>query len=126
MDESKSNVSGHKILTTPADGESVLHECPAEDVLRLLSGKWKPQILQLAAQGSVRFNSLLRKIPGSNKQSLSVALRELEEEHVIVKTVISEKPQHIEYNLTDRGKAMMPIFSLAARVARDTSTPVGE
>jgi DNA-binding HxlR family transcriptional regulator len=113
-------LSGHTNLTTGHDGESMLFECPAENVLRLLSGKWKPQILQLASQGTIRFNSLLRKIPGSNKQSLSVAIRELEEAKVLDKKIVSEKPPHIEYSLTDRGRAMMPIFVIAALVAKTT------
>jgi DNA-binding HxlR family transcriptional regulator len=99
-------------------GESVLYACPAEDVLRLISGKWKPQILQLAYQGTIRFNGLLRKIPGSNKQSLSVALHELEGAQMLSKKVVSEKPLHIEYVLTERGMSLMPIFRMAAEVAR--------
>ena len=98
--------------------ESVLYECPAEDVLRLISGKWKPQILQLAFQGPIRFNGLLRKIPGSSKQSLSVALHELEGAQVLTKKVVSEKPLHIEYLLSEKGLSLMPIFRMAADVAR--------
>ncbi|WP_370692050.1 winged helix-turn-helix transcriptional regulator [Kaistella sp. SH40-3] len=41
--------------------------CPAEGLLKLLSGKWKPQIFKLALDDSVRFSSLLRDIEGSNK-----------------------------------------------------------
>jgi DNA-binding HxlR family transcriptional regulator len=99
-------------------GESVLYACPAEDVLRLISGKWKPQILQLAYQGPIRFNSLLRKIPASNKQSLSVALHELEEGKILDKNIVSQKPLHIEYRLTKKGWAVMPVFGVAARAGK--------
>jgi DNA-binding HxlR family transcriptional regulator len=105
---------GQKELTTDECGHDLSKECPAGDVLKLLSGKWKPEILRLACHGLIRFNSLLRKIPGSNKQSLSVALRELEEGNILFKKVISEKPLHIEYSLTERGKLLMPIFTIAA------------
>lgn len=84
--------------------------CPAEGLLKLLSGKWKPQIFRLAVDGSVRFNGLLKKLPNSNKQSLSTALKELEEAKLLIRTIVKEKPLHIEYNLSKRGRALIPIF----------------
>ena len=57
--------------------------CPAQGLLKLLSGKWKPEIFRLALESPVRFSVLLRQIEGSNKQTLSVALRELEEEDLL-------------------------------------------
>jgi DNA-binding HxlR family transcriptional regulator len=117
MDQNHPASTDHEHVSIHGDGESVLRACPAIDVLRLISGKWKPEILQLASQGKIRFNSLLRKIPGSNKQSLSVALRELEDADVLRKQVVSERPLHIEYTLTDRGLSIMPIFHVASAVA---------
>ncbi|MBL7733842.1 MAG: helix-turn-helix transcriptional regulator [Chitinophagaceae bacterium] len=84
--------------------------CPAQGLLKLLSGKWKPEIFRLAAERPLRFNSLLRQIHGSNKQSLSVALRELEEVGLLEKVIIKQKPLHIEYYLTEKGKSLTPIF----------------
>jgi DNA-binding HxlR family transcriptional regulator len=84
--------------------------CPAETLLKLLSGKWKPQIFKLAVEGPLRFNSLLRQLEGSNKQSVSVALKELEEQGLLDKTIIKLKPLHIEYNLSEKGKTMIPVF----------------
>jgi DNA-binding HxlR family transcriptional regulator len=84
--------------------------CPAETLLKLLSGKWKPQIFKLAVEGPLRFNSLLRQLEGSNKQSVAVALKELEEQGLLDKTIIKLKPLHIEYNLSEKGKTMIPVF----------------
>ena len=84
--------------------------CPAQALLKMLSGKWKPEIFRLATKGPLRFSSLLREITGSNKQSLSVALKELEEAGLLQKVIIREKPLHIEYNLTENGKSLIPIF----------------
>jgi DNA-binding HxlR family transcriptional regulator len=86
------------------------NNCPAETLLKALSGKWKPQIFRLALEGPVRFSNLLRDIAGANKQSISTALRELEEENLLVKNIISNKPLHIEYNLSERGRALIPVF----------------
>lgn len=86
------------------------NSCPAEGLLKLLSGKWKPQIFKLALDGSVRFSSLLRNIEGSNKQSIAVALKELEEQGLLEKTTVQLKPLHIEYNLSEKGKSLIPVF----------------
>lgn len=85
-------------------------DCPAEGLLKSLSGKWKPQIFRLATFGAVRFSSLMRQMEGVRKQSLAIALREMEEEGLLVKIFVTEKPLHIEYVLSQKGKAMIPIF----------------
>lgn len=84
--------------------------CPAQGLLKSLSGKWKPEIFRLALESPVRFSVLLRQIEGSNKQTLSVALRELEEEDLLEKIVVRLKPLHIEYKLTEKGKSLISIF----------------
>lgn len=85
-------------------------DCPAEGLLKTLSGKWKARIYKLAIDGPLRFNSLLRQIPDANKQSLSVALKELEENGILVKVIVAQKPLHIEYHLSERGRSLLPIF----------------
>lgn len=84
--------------------------CPAQGIIKLLSGKWKPEIFRLAVESPLRFSGLLRQIQGSNKQTLSVALKELEEVGLLEKTIIKQKPLHIEYYLTEKGKLLVPIF----------------
>ncbi|GAB3758951.1 winged helix-turn-helix transcriptional regulator [Spirosoma pomorum] len=86
------------------------NSCPAEELLKLLSGKLKPQLFQLALGGPLRFNSLLRSIEGANKQSLALALKELVDEGYLEKIVVKQKPLHIEYLLTEKGQALIPIF----------------
>jgi DNA-binding HxlR family transcriptional regulator len=84
--------------------------CPAEGLLKMLSGKWKPQIFRLALDGPIRFNSLLRQIEGSNKQSIAVALKEMEEQSLLEKMIITQKPLHIEYNLSPKGISLISVF----------------
>ncbi|MNU90579.1 putative HTH-type transcriptional regulator YybR [compost metagenome] len=97
-------------MTTKKESEEIKNECPAEWLLKSLSGKWKPQIFRIALSGPIRFNTLLRQIEGSNKQSLAVALRELEEQGLLIKTTINLKPLHIEYHLSEKGRSLIPVF----------------
>ena len=75
------------------------NNCPAESLLKMLSGKWKPQIFRLALNSPIRFNTLLRQIDGANKQSIAVALKELEEQGLLDRVVVKLKPLHVEYTL---------------------------
>ena len=93
-------------------------QCPAESLLRQLSGKWKPQIFKIALTGPIRFNLLLRRIEGSNKQAIAVALREMLQQDLLVKTVINIKPLHIEYTLSEKGKSLISVFKKLEHLAR--------
>jgi DNA-binding HxlR family transcriptional regulator len=85
--------------------------CPAQGLLKQLSGKLKPEIFRLAVESPLRFSNLLRQIDGSNKQTLSLALKELEEVNLLQKVVIKLKPLHIEYTLTEKGKSLIAVFN---------------
>ncbi len=96
-------------MTTQKDSNTD-ETCPAQALLKTLAGKWKPEIFRLALNGPVRFNTLLRQIEGSNKQSLAVALKELEASKLLNKEIVNEKPLHIEYTLSATGQSLIPIF----------------
>lgn len=85
--------------------------CPAQALIRLLSGKWKPEIFRSAVDGAIRFSGLLREIKGANKQTLAVALKELKDVGLLRKVIVKEKPLHIEYYLTENGKALSQFLS---------------
>ncbi|UYQ95691.1 helix-turn-helix transcriptional regulator [Chitinophaga horti] len=96
-------------MTTKKTNEQA-ETCPAQGLLKMLAGKWKPEIFRLAVGGPLRFSSLLRDIEGANKQSLSLALNELEESGLLNREVVREKPLHVAYHLTDKGKLLVPVF----------------
>ena len=97
-------------MTTQKNTMEDENNCPAEGLLKSLSGKWKAHIFRIATAGPVRFNELLRKLEGSNKQSLSAALKEMEEHGLLNKRTVTQKPLHIEYDLTDKGRSLIPVF----------------
>ncbi|MCA6363606.1 MAG: helix-turn-helix transcriptional regulator [Bacteroidetes bacterium] len=100
-------------MTTPQTESG----CPAEAMLKLISGKWKPQMLRMAMDGPLRFSALLRELSGSNRQSLSVALNDLEHAGLLHRHVLQEKPLHVEYTLTERGRATLPLLQQLADLA---------
>ena len=96
-------------MTTEKSPENV-ETCPAQGLLKMLSGKWKPEIFRLAVEGPLRFSSLLRQMEGASRQSISVALKELEETGLLQKVTITPKPLHIEYRLTEKGQSLVTVF----------------
>ena len=98
-------------MTTPKDQNTENADiCPVQKLLKMLSGKWKSHIFRLAVDQPVRFNALLRQIEGSNKQSIASALKDMESNGLLIKNIITEKPLHIEYNLSEKGRQLVPIF----------------
>ncbi|GAB4045834.1 hypothetical protein GCM10028810_21580 [Spirosoma litoris] len=60
--------------------------------------------------GPLRLNTLLREIEGTNKQSLANSLKELVDEGYLDKITIRQKPLHIEYSLSAKGKLLIPVL----------------
>ncbi len=74
--------------------------CSLELHNAILGGKWKLRILWHIYHGDTRFSQLKRTIPEISEKILAVQLRELEEHHLIKRTVISMKPLHTIYELS--------------------------
>lgn len=78
--------------------------------MRSIAGKWKPRILRAASVAPVRFSQLLRDLSGSNKQAVTNALRELEQAALLHRTVVRQKPLHVEYALTEQGRTIADLL----------------
>jgi DNA-binding HxlR family transcriptional regulator len=97
-----------KGLTTSAN--DVEMNCPKDYLLKALHGKWKTCVFRYAVQGPVRFGQMLKFLPDATRQGMTNALRELEESNILVRKVISEKPMHVEYSLSELGIEFIPVF----------------
>ncbi len=100
--------------------EEKFESCPAENLMKMLSGKWKINIFRFAVNAPVRFSFLLKNLEGASKQSLTLALKELESNGLLLKETIQLKPLHIEYSLTEKGKSLIPIFEQLESIAVKT------
>lgn len=82
-----------------------------KDTMILLSGKWKIQIVGwLLLYGKVRFMDMLRGIEGIAAKMLSKELQELEENEIVIRTVMPTKPITVEYELTEHGKTLSVVI----------------
>ncbi|MEU6372079.1 helix-turn-helix domain-containing protein [Streptomyces sp. NPDC046909] len=76
------------------------HACPVREVLDRVSGKWSVQILVAAAHGPIRFTELERSIEGISRRMLTLTLRNLERDGLVIRTVHPTVPPKVEYELT--------------------------
>jgi DNA-binding HxlR family transcriptional regulator len=88
---------------------SLQHDnCRAELALKVIQGRWKPQILRELLEGVRRFSDLeraLASVPkGVSQKVLTAQLRDLETDGVVQRTVYPEVPPRVEYALTALGR----------------------
>ncbi len=85
-------------------------KCPIEKTMSVIGGKWTFMILRDLFSGPKRFGELQRAINGVSPRTLSLRLKELENEGIIIRVIYSEIPPHVEYSLTEKGQTLRPIF----------------
>lgn len=89
--------------------------CPIDNSIRMIGKKFTLHILRnMMLLKQNRFNQFLESIEGINTKTLSIRLREMEEEGIIKRTVISKRPVQTEYSLTEKGKTLEPVLKLLA------------
>ncbi len=79
--------------------------------LSLISGKYKMTILYALMEfGVVRYNELQRYIKCISYKTLSLTLKELEKDQLIIRKEYPQIPPKVEYSLSERGNSLMPIL----------------
>jgi DNA-binding HxlR family transcriptional regulator len=86
------------------DGDSVLALQQAGSVV---AAKWSLSVLAQLADGTHRFNELLRQIDGVSRRMLSATLRQLERDGLISRRVYARVPSRVEYRLTPAGADLL-------------------
>ena len=85
--------------------------CPLEDGLEIFGGKWKSRIIcVLAAKEVLRYSELRREMGNITDAVLSVTLKELIADDIVIRKSYDEIPPRVEYSLTDKGSSVVPIL----------------
>ncbi|MGB7587607.1 MAG: helix-turn-helix domain-containing protein [Solirubrobacterales bacterium] len=85
-------------------------QCPVCRTANIVCGKWTLLVLRDLAEGSSRFCELERSLEGISPRTLSLRLRGLEEEGIVVRRTFPEVPPRVEYALTEKGRALVPLI----------------
>ena len=83
--------------------------CPVCRTAEIICGKWTLLVIRDLAEGDQRFCELERSLEGISPRTLSLRLRALEEEGIVARHTFPEVPPRVEYALTEKGRALVPL-----------------
>ena len=84
--------------------------CPVCRTAEIVCGKWTLLLIRDLSEGRSRFCELERSLQGISPRTLSLRLRALEEEGIVARETYPEVPPRVEYRLTEKGRALLPII----------------
>lgn len=88
------------------------HVCPRyHRAVELVGKRWTGAIIEALMDGPQRFMQLIERIPGLHDRLLSERLKELEVEGIVQRRVYNETPIRIEYELTEKGRALEKVVA---------------
>jgi DNA-binding HxlR family transcriptional regulator len=103
----------------------MLPGCTVQELVDRVAGKWSVCILVAAGDGPIRFTELERAISGISRRMLTLTLRNLERDGMLVRTVYPTVPPRVEYSLTPMAlelhAALLAITTWAERHRTDVA-----
>jgi DNA-binding HxlR family transcriptional regulator len=84
--------------------------CPVCRTADVICGKWTLLLIRDLVEGRTRFCELERSLAGISPRTLSLRLRALEEEGIVERHTYPEVPPRVDYSLTEKGRALVPII----------------
>jgi len=92
--------------------------------VELIGGRWTGAVIRLLLNERMRFAELRAAIPDISDRMLSERLRELEAEDIVARIVVPETPVRVEYELTEKGRALEQALCAVGRWAERWVTDV--
>lgn len=112
----KKDLTAKEYLSRILSAEAVQETCPMRRTLSMLSGKWRTHVIYaLCRQPVCRFGELKKAVPQITNTMLASTLRDLEALGVVHREQFNEIPPHVEYSLTEKGRALLPVFTELAK-----------
>jgi DNA-binding HxlR family transcriptional regulator len=94
--------------------------CPHfQKAIELVGRRWSGTILRALLDRPLRFSEISAHIPEISDRSLSLRLKELEREAVVIRTVQATQPISVVYDLTDKGRALESAIAAVESWAHD-------
>ena len=93
--------------------------CSVAACAEILGGKWTALLVHDLSEGPRRFSELEGSCRGISPRTLSERLRTLEAEGIVLRHSYAESPPRVEYELTDKGEALLPVIDAMREFGRD-------
>lgn len=89
------------------------YPCTTSITMEYIGGKWKMVILFHLKGEPKRYNELRKIMPMVTERTLSLQLKQMEEDGIVRREVYTTKPPlKVEYSLTDFGKTLIPLLEM--------------
>jgi len=92
--------------------------CAVDSALRIIGDRWTLAIIHELSLGPRRTVELHRGFTGLSTKTLLARLRKLERSALVSRRSFSESPPRVEYSLTDKGHALLPVVREMGKSAR--------
>lgn len=96
--------------TNNENKKTLEYSCSEIYAVNLISGRWILSICYHLKHGKLRFYELKNKIQNISERMLTLQLKKMEQEELIIKKVYAEVPVKVEYELTEIGKKLIPVL----------------
>jgi DNA-binding HxlR family transcriptional regulator len=93
-------------------------DCGVAATAEIIAAKWTPLIVHDLSEGPRRFMGLEHACPGISPRTLSERLDMLERQGIVIRRSYPESPPRVEYELTDKGEALLPIIDAMRKFGR--------
>jgi DNA-binding HxlR family transcriptional regulator len=101
--------------------------CPVRNVIDRIGDKWSVLVLMVLEEaGIIRFNEIHNCIQSISQKMLAVTLKTLEADGLVKRTVYPQIPPKVEYELTPRGKSLLPHIHGLVHWAADNLNAIKE
>src|SRR5436853_7812204 len=84
--------------------------CAVAAAAEIIGAKWTALLVHDLSEGPRRFSELEHSCLGISPRTLSERLRALEDERIVERRCYAESPPRVEYELTAKGEALLPII----------------
>ena len=84
--------------------------CSVAACAEIIGAKWTALLVHDLSEGPRRFSELEHSCTGISPRTLSERLRALEQEGIVLRRSYAESPPRVEYELTGKGEALLPII----------------
>ena len=93
-----------------------LDGCPITAALQLLGDKWTMLVVRELVKGPKRTMELLSDLYPISSRTLLGRVRDMEQDGLIVRSTYGNNSRHIQYELTERGRLLMPLLETLRRL----------
>ncbi len=101
---------GPRRAVRDATDEALIDARRTRPILEHIANKWSVLILTVLCTRPSRFNEIMRRLDGITHKALADALKRLERNGLVKRTVLPTTPVGVEYTITPLGESLREPF----------------